>query len=48
MSKEELEGKYNPQEFEGELYKKWEEKGNGQRVKGSEKGSEKSLQKSSS
>lgn len=27
MSKEELEGKYNPQEFEGELYKKWEEKG---------------------
>ena len=27
MSKEQLEGKYNPQEFEGELYKKWEEKG---------------------
>ncbi|MBO4293099.1 MAG: valine--tRNA ligase [Clostridia bacterium] len=27
MSKEQLEGKYNPQEFEGELYKKWEENG---------------------
>ena len=27
MSKEQLEGKYNPQEFEGELYKKCEEKG---------------------
>ena len=27
MSREQLEGKYNPQEFEGELYKKWEEKG---------------------
>jgi len=27
MSKHELEGKYNPQEFEDELYKKWEESG---------------------
>ena len=27
MSKHELEGKYNPQEFEDELYKRWEEKG---------------------
>ena len=27
MSKEKLEGKYNPQEFEDELYKEWEEKG---------------------
>ena len=27
MSKKQLEGKYNPQEFEDELYKSWEEKG---------------------
>ena len=27
MSRKELEGKYNPQEFEDELYKAWEEKG---------------------
>ena len=27
MSRKELDGKYNPQEFEEELYEKWEEKG---------------------